>query len=171
MNDPFSDYFVTSFVTSWCKVCCSENHFGENELSKKIDLAGDCLCGAVKVSLSGIEPKVGACHCQMCQQWCGGPGMAIDVGENIAIVGKKSLKIFASSEWGERAFCAECGSSIYYRLKDANQHFVYAGLFAKSDELILDHQIYIDHKPAYYTFAEKTPTMTEAEVVAMFAAN
>lgn len=107
----------------------------------------------------------------MCQQWCGGQGMAIDAVDKLAIVGKKSLKKFAFYAWAERAFCSECGSSIYYRLKDTNKYFVYAGLFSKSDKLVLDHQTYVDHKPSYYSFAEKTPMITEAEVFAMFAAD
>jgi hypothetical protein len=35
--------------------------------------------------------------------------------------------------------------------------------------MVLTSQIFIDEKPAYYTFANQTKTMTGAEVFAMFA--
>ena len=43
------------------------------------------------------------------------------------------------------------------------------GLFAGADGLVLDHQIFIDEKPGYYSFASETKTMTGAEVFAMYS--
>lgn len=43
-----------------------------------------------------------------------------------------------------------------------------AGAF-ESQDFELATQIYIDRKPGYYDFANQTPTMTEAEVIAQYA--
>lgn len=134
----------------------------------KLPADGRCLCGAV--TLSGeVESKVGVCHCSMCRQWVGGPFLAVDGGTELTISGEQHVERFASSEWAERAFCKKCGSALFYRLKQNNQHIVSAGLFGDLDGLTLDHQIFIDEKPHYYSFANQTHNMTGAEVFAQFA--
>ena len=44
-----------------------------------------------------------------------------------------------------------------------------AGLFEDEENLVMDHQIFIDEKPEYYKFANETKEMTGAEVMEMFA--
>ena len=45
-----------------------------------------------------------------------------------------------------------------------------AGLFTDLEgRFELTHQIFIDHKPAFYEFANPTRNLTEAEVIAQFA--
>jgi hypothetical protein len=36
-------------------------------------------------------------------------------------------------------------------------------------DFTLASQIYIDNKPAYYSFAEQTPMLTEQQVIAQYA--
>jgi hypothetical protein len=36
-------------------------------------ITGHCLCSAVTITVAGEhDPRVGACHCRMCQRWSGG---------------------------------------------------------------------------------------------------
>jgi len=44
-----------------------------------------------------------------------------------------------------------------------------AGLFDDDQAFEMDHQIFIDEKPNYYSFANKTDNMTGAEVFAKYA--
>jgi len=46
---------------------------------------------------------------------------------------------------------------------------VQVGLFDDDDDLVLDHQVFIDEKPSFYNFAEKTDLMTGAEIFAKYA--
>ena len=62
-----------------------------------------------------------------------------------------------------------CGTHLFYRLKESGQYVVPLGLFGDEDDFVLDHQIFIDEKPAFYTFANKTTMMTGEEVFAKFA--
>nr|WHW29604.1 putative GFA family protein [uncultured bacterium] len=94
--------------------------------------------------------------------------MAIDAGANIEISGGDSVSVFNSSDWAERAFCRQCGTHLYYRLKDDNGHHVLAGLFDKDQPLNFGQQIFIDEKPDWYSFAENTKNLTGAQVMAMF---
>lgn len=127
---------------------------------------GSCLCG--KVTLEATIPgNAGVCHCSMCRNWNGGPLITLNCEGQPRIFGQEHVTTFASSDWAERAFCSICGTHLYYRLKQNDQYILSAGLFPDA-ELTLDHQIFIDEKPAFYNFAEKTQNLTGAEVFAMF---
>lgn len=130
---------------------------------------GKCLCGAVKIKLTGEHKDVDICHCSMCRRWGGGPNMAMHVGKDIEIKGKEHVTAYQSSEWAERAFCKNCGSNLYYRIAETDEHIICAGILDEPSSLVLKQQIFIDDKPTFYDFANETENMTGAEVFAMYA--
>ncbi len=130
---------------------------------------GHCLCGAVTFTVEPASDEVGACHCNMCRRWACGPFMAIDCGSSFKTDCEEYLQIFDSSEWAERGFCRKCGSSLFYRLKDGSGYHVSVDAIDGLPEVKLAHEVFIDEKPAYYTFAQTTRQMTGAELFAMFA--
>ena len=132
-------------------------------------IKGRCLCGAVTVTVENVSKNVGVCHCDMCRRWSGGLWMTVDCGTQVSIGGESNVKVFNSSDWAERAFCHQCGSHLYYRLKQSNQYIMSVGIFADIKDLVFDHQIFIDEKPYYYSFREDTENMTGAEVFAKYA--
>ena len=95
--------------------------------------------------------------------------LALHCGPDVTFSGTEHITVFASSDWAERAFCKRCGTHLYYKLLPTGEYFVPAGTFDSAD-LQLASQIYIDKKPAYYDFANQTPLLTEAEVLAQFGA-
>jgi len=131
--------------------------------------SGHCLCGGVEISAAAVGNEVGACHCGMCRRWTGGPLLAVDCGTDVSFKGEENISVYNSSDWAERGFCNQCGSHLFYRLKESQQYIMPVGLFDHLDEVVLDHQIFIDKKPSYYDFANETKNMTEAEVFAMYA--
>lgn len=133
-------------------------------------LSGRCLCGAVTVTVDEFNGKVGACHCGMCRRWGGGPSLSIDGGNRVRLGGEEFIRIYSSSEWGERAFCSRCGSLLFFRLKANGATFVKAGLFDELPGAAFNQQIFIDRKPAWYAFANETRDMTEAEFMSQFGA-
>jgi len=130
------------------------------------EATGRCLCGAVRITLTGDHQEVGACHCATCRRWGSGPSMSIDVGKEIAIEGRDHVRVYRSSEWAERAFCGTCGTSLYYRTVATGGYSLSAGLLDDQSGLTLTSQVFIDAKPAYYAFANQTRTRTGAELVA-----
>lgn len=130
---------------------------------------GSCLCGAVRISANAVSHKVGACHCGMCRKWTGGPLLAVACGTDVAFEGEENIKAYSSSDWAERGFCNQCGSHLFYRLKGNREYMIPVGLFDECKELEFDRQIFIDSKPAYYSFANTTRNMTGEEVFAQFA--
>ncbi|MGF1447598.1 MAG: GFA family protein [Pikeienuella sp.] len=135
-------------------------------------MTGQCLCGAVRIGLPERVSTVEACHCGMCRTLCGGgPMFALHLpgGTCPEIEGAENLTVYRSSDWAERAFCARCGTPVWYRFIAGDFHSLAAGLF-EPEGLRLAKQIFIEAKPELYDLANDTPTLTEAEVIADFAA-
>lgn len=139
-------------------------------MTDTISARGHCLCGAVQIEASQASKTVGACHCGMCRRWGGGPFMEINCGDAISFSGEENIAVFASSEWAERGFCKQCGTHLFYRLIPTREHMVPVGLFELDQELVFDHQVFIDERPSYYCFANDTEDMTGAEVFAKYGA-
>ncbi|MCL1826048.1 MAG: GFA family protein [Betaproteobacteria bacterium] len=132
---------------------------------------GHCLCGAVQVSAVLANHEAGVCHCKMCQRWAGGPFVEVACTPETVFKSQDAVTAYPSSDWAERGFCKHCGSPLFYRLKSDGSYYVPVGLFDDTEDLTLANEIYVDKKPSWYSFAEKTNKMTEAEFLAMFNAS
>lgn len=131
-------------------------------------LSGSCLCGAVRITAKPAGNDIGACHCGMCFKWNGGPQFAVRCGD-VEVDGMDAVTVYASSEWAERGFCRRCGTHLFYRLKHGG-YMVPVGMFDDPNEWNFASQIFIDRKPAFYSFAEKTTNLTGDEVFAKLGA-
>ena len=140
-------------------------------MSKITKLTGSCLCGAVRTTANNFSNKVGACHCGMCRKWGGGPFMEVDCGTDVSFKGKDNITVYDSSDWAERGFCKKCGSHLFYRLKESKQHMIPAGLFDNQEPFVFKSQVFIDKKPSFYSFANITTDMTEAEIFEKYSSS
>lgn len=137
-------------------------------MSDPLEITGRCLCGKVGFTAQPEAPHLGACHCKMCRQWGSGPFLEVNCGTNVTFTGEDHIKTYASSDWAERGFCDTCGTNLFYRVKENGMLLMAAGLIDNLDAFKLNLQVFIDEKPDYYTFAEKTETMTGQEVFEKF---
>lgn len=140
-------------------------------MNNSISTKGSCLCGAVTVSVNSASNSVGACHCNNCRKWSGGPLIAVECGVDVSFSGSEYIKTFASSEWAERGFCSKCGSNLFYKLNETGEYHIPAGILEIESQLKLDHQIFIEQKPKYYSFSNETIDMTGEEVFALYENN
>ena len=95
--------------------------------------------------------------------------MVVDCTDTLKVEDDTNLGVYRSSEWAERCFCKKCGTPLFYRLIAQNLSFASAEAFDDRDGYDFKSQIFIDEKPAYYDFANKTHNMTGVEVFAAFA--
>ncbi|MBN3945691.1 MAG: GFA family protein [Nostoc sp. NMS7] len=116
-----------------------------------------------------MSENVTACHCSMCRNCGGGPLLVVECESDVSLSGEENIGLYQSSQWAERGFCKQCGSHLFYKLKQNNQYFMPVGLFENCEGLVFDHQVFIDEKPKYYCFANETKNLTGAEVFAQFA--
>jgi hypothetical protein len=74
---------------------------------------GGCLCGAVRLAMSGEPYRVGVCHCLDCRKHHGAVfgAFAIFPAASVAVTGE-------TRNYGDRHFCPVCGSSVLSRSAD-----------------------------------------------------
>lgn len=140
-----------------------------DKMTDQVDIAGKCLCGAVSFTAQTASRHFGACHCGMCRKWGSGPFMEIECGTSVRFEGEEHIKVYDSSEWGERGFCRECGSNLFYRIKESGSTGMAAGLVDDMTGFTMIAQVCIDDKPAYYSFVEKTRELTCQQMFDLFA--
>lgn len=78
------------------------------------------------------------------------------------------LAWYDSSQWGQRAFCTRCGTSLAFRVRESGETLVSAGTLTSSDGLEISSHIFCDQRPDYYDLTGDAPRMTEAETLAYF---
>ena len=137
-------------------------------MSEPNKMKGNCLCNQVQISTPSDNQKIGACHCGMCRRWGGSALLVVECGSEVSFSGAENITRYQSSEWAERGFCKQCGTHLFYHLKQNNHYYIPAGVYNNQENFVFDHQIFIDRKSEYYTFADETNNLTEAEVLAMF---
>lgn len=79
-------------------------------------VAGGCLCGAVRFTLTLPTLFCGHCHCTMCRRNHGAAyvtWIAIPRGQLSIDRGTDQLTRYESSSHGSRSFCGRCGSSLF----------------------------------------------------------
>jgi hypothetical protein len=77
------------------------------------------MCGAVRFELKSDPYDCGWCHCRTCQLNSGAPAMAfacVKRGDWVPTKGEDKIRIIRSSNFGHRAFCADCGTPLYVRV-------------------------------------------------------
>lgn len=132
--------------------------------TKPAPLSGHCLCGAVTVTVEGHDPRIGACHCQMCQRWSGGLFLCFDApADHVTVTGP--VKRYASSEFAERAFCDNCGSHLWMRDTQAGAatYDLMPGLFATARDWPMRSEIYVDQAFASVQLGGDHKRATRAE--------
>lgn len=136
-----------------------------NEVAKPEGITGRCLCSQVTFIGQGDINDMHICHCRVCARWGGGPAFSLTFSKGIEFTGP--LHWYNSSEWAERGFCSNCGSCLFYKLKDNSLIAVGAG--ALDDQSLvppISSHIYVDCKPGYYEFSDSAPRLTEDEFLA-----
>jgi hypothetical protein len=128
-----------------------------------------CLCGGVKITVGEINPKFTVCHCKSCRAWGGAPFFAVQCGTNVKIEGTEKVKMYDSSAWASRGFCTNCGTHLFFKIKETGEYNMPVGMFPDLEGLEMDMQFFSDRRPDYYCFSNETKEMTEAEIMAQFA--
>ncbi|MDJ0630426.1 MAG: GFA family protein [Rhodobacter sp.] len=138
------------------------------------DRTGGCLCGAVRFTARDLAEEFGICHCETCRRWTGSALLGVAFPEEkIAWTGVEHICRYQSSSWAERAWCARCGTGLFFRATGDTPYSgeieLPLGIFDDPNGFVATHEIYIDHKPDSYSYAGGgRKTLTRADCVAKF---
>lgn len=137
-------------------------------MRKQVERKGRCLCGKVGITAKTVALEVHACHCNMCRLWNGGPTLSVHCGTDVSFSNEEQISIYKSCSWAELGFCKNCGSHLFYRSIDNGEYILQTGTFDSDEDFVLSQQIFIEEKPSFYRFANKTSNLTGAEVFAQY---
>ena len=76
-------------------------------------LTGGCACRAVRYRLASQPFDAGYCHCILCRRSSGAPLLAfatVPLADFVVTAGAPRVR--RSSNFGERGFCADCGTQL-----------------------------------------------------------
>jgi hypothetical protein len=108
------------------------------------------LCGAVTYEVRGLLRDVVLCHCVECRRWSGNAGaFASALNEDLAVRGD-ALRWVASPDsnrHAQRAFCSECGSSLFWKAANAERTGIAAGTLDPPTGLRLTAHIHTADAP------------------------
>lgn len=77
--------------------------------------SGHCHCGSIRYAVEGDAEHHAVCHCEDCRRSSGALMTAwIAFPKDALKVESGAPKIYRSSENGERHFCGDCGTGLFY---------------------------------------------------------
>ena len=119
------------------------------------------MCGAVRYVVDGALNGVVLCHCSDCLRWHGhvaaftsAPRPAVRVVEER---GLRWVECPGSDARARRAFCAECGSSLFWDAPDDDTISIAAGTVDPPTGLKVESQVYVAHASDYYKVDPDVP--------------
>ncbi|PWJ20192.1 GFA family protein [Jannaschia seohaensis] len=119
---------------------------------------GSCLCGAVRITVSGNLPKPNACHCRACRKQTGHYGASVDVPRSsLSVENEDMVRWYQSSDKVRRGFCCACGSTLFWDPVHHDWTAIAMGAFDGSTGTSLSMHIFVSEKGDYYEIADGLP--------------
>ena len=135
-----------------------------------MSIIGQCLCGAVSITATEVSDEIQACHCNECQRWTGGgPYYTVRV-KGLEVSGSDAILSYNHSDWGERAVCGTCGTTLFWKLQGRGIAFVALGLLDDRSGKTVTEEIFVDHRPDWLPPHPGARQSTEAEMKAQLDA-
>lgn len=112
---------------------------------------GGCACGAVRFTVRGPLSDVIACHCQTCRRLSGYYWAATRAAwADLIVDNARGLAWYNSSASASRAFCRECGSSLFFRKNESAQVSISPGALDDASALSTVAHICTAEAGGYY---------------------
>ena len=120
-----------------------------------------CICGAVRIEVTGELKPPDACHCTQCRKWSGHIAVGTDVPRSACkIIGEENVTWYQSSKKVRRGFCSTCGCSLLFDPLDRQKHDwigVTMGAFDDPTHTHIDIHIFVAEKGDYYEITDGVP--------------
>jgi hypothetical protein len=105
-------------------------------------LSGGCLCGAVRIALSGRPYRVGLCHCLDCRKKTGAlfNAFAIYPADQVSITGETATH--QSRPGYPLHFCRTCASHVYQRQAGSDEVEIFLGTLDEPNRLAPSYELW-----------------------------
>jgi hypothetical protein len=105
-------------------------------------LSGGCLCGAVRIALSGQPYRVGLCHCLDCRKKTGAlfNAFAIYPADQVSITGETATQQIRPGY--PLYFCRTCASPVYQRQAGSDEVEIFLGTLDEPNRLAPTYELW-----------------------------
>lgn len=125
-------------------------------------LTGGCQCGAIRFRVEGDLKDASVCHCRMCQKAFGGFYAPLVNTKGATLVWTRGRpRHFASSNFVNRGFCADCGTPLTYEAPDGVALAI--GAFDHPEKIAPTVQFGIEGKLPYTDTVSSLPARLTAD--------
>ena len=123
-----------------------------------IRATGRCLCGAVSYEVRGPLRDILLCHCVECRRWGGDAGAFAATRTDDLVIGETDALRWIDSPESDhdarRAFCAACGSSLFWDAPGRATISVSAGTLDLPTGLRVASHWFVSQAADYYELPE-----------------
>jgi len=129
ITQPVRIYQIRFTETHWDGETRAGFPFAAGSQKRQPMASGGCLCGNVRYEIWAEPLGAGYCHCRFCKLAVGAPLTDWVCFEEkfVSFLGD-APKIYRSSPITERAFCGDCGTSLYSYFKAADTSDYFYGI-------------------------------------------
>ena len=124
------------------------------------DLAGGCLCGAVRYRVTSTPFDAGWCHCRTCQLNSGSPAMvfaSVRSSDYSIECGEEQIRRYRSSDKAERWSCDTCGTPLLYRELEGETHEVSVATLDDPGAVVPEFHIWYASRIGWAEAADELP--------------
>jgi len=131
---------------------------------------GGCLCGAVRYRATAAPVRGVICHCPQCRRHSGAPALAfVHFPAKDFTWMRGAPKLYRSSEFAQRGFCADCGSTLSMHEEVlAHRMLIAVGTLDEPNRVRIEDHVWTkdqiswfrieDGLPRYSTNSSRVPT-------------
>ena len=128
------------------------------------EIAGGCLCDAVRYRLAEAMHKAHLCHCRMCQRATGGAFSSFGAVPAAALVFTRGApKAYRSSARATRTFCAACGTPLTFRYDGSDTVGVAIGSLDRPEAVTLEFHYGVESRLPWLGFDDGLPAVRTDE--------
>jgi hypothetical protein len=112
----------------------------------------------VKFEVEGELHTPHACHCGQCRRQSGYFSVSTHAKKtDVKLTDETGLKWFKSSEWAQRGFCDQCGTSMFWEAFEDDNMYITVGRLDEASDLKLGSHIFVDQKPDHIELHDELP--------------
>jgi hypothetical protein len=118
---------------------------------------GSCLCGETVFEVQGPLPDVVTCHCTQCRKQTGHYWASTSADmQDFRLLADAHVRWYRSSGTASRAFCTNCGSTLFWRAERSPERIsIAAGVLDGSTGLRTEGHIFCADKGDYYELPQE----------------
>ena len=124
----------------------------------EVRATGRCLCGAVAFEVRGELTPPTACHCSQCRRQTGHFVVSSNAArEDVTFQKDGGLAWYRSSDFAQRGFCKECGSTLFWTPDGGDYIAIAVGALDPPTGLKIAKHIFVGSKSDYYDVPTDVP--------------